>query len=97
MFQLYRTPSMIRKLYFKQNNNIWYDAMDNFGYSPSRNEVIIFTILSKQIDKRAVENIISVLKWVLIILIMSLFSEKFFKNLSGLLHGLYHLYDHQKV
>ena len=46
---------------------------------------MIFTILLKHVDKRAIQGIIHFLKGVLLALMMSFFSDRFFKRLSELL------------
>ena len=66
----------------QQYSNI---IMDNLSNIPTRSDVLIFTILLKHVDKRAIQGTIYVLKGVLIALMKSIFSERFFKHLSGFL------------
>ena len=59
--------------------------MDNLHNCPTRNEALIFTLLLKHVDKRAIQGTIYILKWVLLALMMAIFSDRFLKHLSGFL------------
>ena len=56
---------------------------NNFSDMPSSEQVVIFIILLKQINKRIFEGDITMLKGALIILMMSLFTENSSRMSAG--------------